>query len=870
MSSPTPRKPNKTFVGRMTDPLKELVRFFTVGRADQVTNVDSFGHEGNTPGALTPGGGGDGSTGDQPNVGTGDVFPLVNTHPDLADMPDTGGTNADHDVRYLNLSGLNGLQSFIDFTQGAAPAHTEARLFYDNIEKALAFYINESAVTLQIGYEQWVRALNNSGVTVGDGKISRIDGASGGLPTVSMAKADSALTTDQLIGVATHDIANAAIGIVTTFGAVRGIDTSSCSDGEELYLSATSAGQFTPIQPVFPNFSIRIGICQVSDASDGIIHVNIIGRNEDILENGWNGGFVEKLDFTVTESGGVVTGNLERDGGGDLTMNFSDGKFVILDCTPPDTITLTVGSAGVLQQNFVYIPISTKVLTLSLTNWPSEEHIKVSDVQLRSAALTASEGAMVNHNLNDGIAEVDGLGHMMAVGERIRKEPARYQRPGIDFTLTIATGPTPDDLTIDTTAGTVYQLHLHTFPALDMASGDVIHIVNDPVDPYDSILNLNSLTTDALGNSLTNKSFSFVLWGVQNRDGEPAQLMLNLPTGSYQRSKPADALSDALNFAVYDIPEEFEGTGFLIARFILTLDAPGNSWTEFAAQNLRGFTPNTSAGGGGGGTGVTEWLQLSDTPNSFSGEALSIPQVNAGETALEFIGKPILADGTRPFELGSDADGDVWVRSSGIFARLPIGATGEMLTVNTAAIPKIEWTVPFTSPLTTDGDIMLYNSGDQRLGIGTTGHVLTANNASTPKMDWVSPTYTMEFDPFDSKATVTTLVLGTDTLKGKTVPTEMGGMDLVSVTASLYVKGGAGFTPTLIQVRRSRAGTDADMLTAGGRVSIAAGTYSASSTTVSGNDDIAAGDMIFVEVDQISDGIPTEIGLSVTLEFRIP
>lgn len=185
----------------------------------------------------------------------------------------------------------------------------------------------------------------------------------------------------------------------------------------------------------------------------------------------------------------------------------------------------------------------------------------------------------------------------------------------------------------------------------------------------------------------------------------------------------------------------------------------------------------------------------------------------------------ILADGTRPFAIGSDTDGDMWIRQGSTIARVTIG---------------------------------------------TTGHVLRANTSGAPQAEWVSPTYTMEFDPFDSKATVTTLVLGTDALKGQTVPTEMNGMDLVSATASVYVKSGPGFNSTLIQVRRSRAGTDADMLTVGGRIAIAPQGYTASSTTVSGNDDIVTGDMIFVEVDQISDGIPTEIGLSVTLEFRIP
>lgn len=534
-------------------------------------------------------------------------------------------------------SGLSNPVDYIKWAEAPAGVPVDVSVMSWNAEDGtIDVQSGIPGVTFQLSQETVVPVINQSGSTIPDGSVVYIDGASSGRPEAFLADASSIDTTKGVLGIATSDILNTEEGFVTIVGKVRGIDTSGCAAGDMLYLDAGTPGAFTPDQPIYPNFIIVVAQCLTSDASDGEITIGVIGRPEDILENGWNGNFLEPINFTITEAAGVITGNLERNGGGELTMNFAEG-FEILDTDPAVTITLTAGAAGVLQSNFLYVPLSTKVLTLSLTEWPSEEHIKVSKVQLRTAALTSSEGAMVNRNINNGVAEANQIGHIMAIGERIRKEPARYQSPGIDYNLVIDTVPTPDDLTINTTEGMVYQLHLQEFPAFDTAVSDVIHIVNDPTNPYDSISNLNTLLTDALSGALTNRSFSFVLWGVQNRAGEPSQLMLNLPTGSYQKNNPASAVSDAFNFSVYDIPEEFEGVGFLIARFTLTLDAPGNSWTLFGSpQDLRGFTPNTSAGGGGGGTGVTQWTQLSDTPLSFASEAGSLPVVNAGETALEF------------------------------------------------------------------------------------------------------------------------------------------------------------------------------------------------------------------------------------------
>lgn len=587
----------------------------------------------------------------------------------------------------------------------STPDHLEGRLFYDSDEKVFAAYIDEPDVTLQIGLEQWLRAKNDSGSGTTDGKIFKINGASGNDPTVEFAQANAASSADSLIGVGTHDISTGVIGIITTFGKVRGIDTSSCAPDDKLWLSATTPGGFTNVQPEYPNYPIMIGTCLTSHASDGIIFVNIIGQVEDILQNGFNGGILETVNFTVTSDGATITGNLERAGGGDLTMNFSSG-FFLLDTTPAATIVLTAGTATAPQQNYIYIPESTKVLTVSTSDWPTGQHIKIADVAVLNAATTETDGALGNRNWNDHVAGLDGQGHIQHIAERLRQEHAQY-KSGVGITVTIDGTPSPDNVTVATTAGVVYQLHRQNFPLFDMAQyaidavstgsktftisddgdlsatfpvgkimsvhdstgndgsytintinfsspdfvitvdeiipsavadgtiGDDIHVVNNLATPYTTVLDLSSQTLDSAGASLSNKHFSFVIWGVQNRSGTISHLFCNLPSGSYSSS--SNAINDLSNYSNFTIPSWAKGLGFLIARLTFNLSASGGgTWTLNDTEDLRGKIPNATVGAGGGGAGVTDWSQLSDTPNSYSGQAGLVPTVNVGETALEF------------------------------------------------------------------------------------------------------------------------------------------------------------------------------------------------------------------------------------------
>ncbi len=328
--------------------------------------------------------------------------------------------------------------------------------------------------------------------------------------------------------------------------------------------------------------------------------------NQDTNLHTWQGSFLEEIDFTVSEAGGTVTGSLEKEGTGDLTQFWSD-EYDTLDCTaPPCTVDLTafVGTDTDPAEVFVYILQSDKTtLVASNSDWPSAslEHIRVSHLILQSAATTGTEGALGNRNWNDfAFGITNPRGGTMQTNERIRAQHAQWNS-GVVLT---PTGSGTATITLATSSGTVYQLNLQSFPALDMAGADNIHIANQVANAgtaYETSVNLVTDVTHyddgangtAIGNS---KFFNLVVWGVQNRTSTTSHLLCNIPTGQY--SKSSDATVDAEKFSVFTIPDAFKGTGFLIAELTYQLTGGGSTWTLEKNRDLLGQFPSLVPGGG--------------------------------------------------------------------------------------------------------------------------------------------------------------------------------------------------------------------------------------------------------------------------------
>ncbi|HSG63341.1 MAG TPA: hypothetical protein VLA24_18090 [Pseudomonadales bacterium] len=154
---------------------------------------------------------------------------------------------------------------YIDLTPIDHPAHAEGRLFYDDEHKALNIYNDEADIALEIGQEMYVRVYNNSGATIENGKPVYFTGSANDLPTIALANATSA-DAYNLQGLATHDIENNSYGYITSYGTVRGFDTSGLTAGQPFFLG-TTAGALQSTAAAYPNYPMYIGWVLTSSVS---------------------------------------------------------------------------------------------------------------------------------------------------------------------------------------------------------------------------------------------------------------------------------------------------------------------------------------------------------------------------------------------------------------------------------------------------------------------------------------------------------------------------------------------------------------------------------------------------------------------------
>jgi hypothetical protein len=169
------------------------------------------------------------------------------------------------------VSGINGIQ----FNTDAGPHDdVEGWADWNSIDKTLDIH-NGSGVTIQVGQEQHVRVLNATGSVISNGKAVFLSGAVDGRVTISLASNKTADNARKTIGITTQEIGIGAEGIVTTFGVVRGTDTSAYSLGDVLYVGSTSGG-LTATVPVGSQWIIVVGVVSKVGVLDGQIFVRAV------------------------------------------------------------------------------------------------------------------------------------------------------------------------------------------------------------------------------------------------------------------------------------------------------------------------------------------------------------------------------------------------------------------------------------------------------------------------------------------------------------------------------------------------------------------------------------------------------------------
>jgi hypothetical protein len=255
-------------------------------------------------------------------------------------------------------------------------------------------------VNLQIGQELNQYVLNRSGSTMLNGQIVRITGAQGQRPVVALAQADTKAHCIGTIGMLTENINNNQQGFVTTYGIVHDVNTGSFADGDTLYLSASTPGGYTNVQPTSPNQVVIIGYVIRAHATVGQILIDITGASDlsDLSDVqittpttgqvlAYNGGYwvntattaaLSMPSLTLTSSGDALTLSNKGAIRGDFTTSLVTGTRSYFQTTtansrtavsaiPNGTTTATTGfssynSSAPANSAFSFIGIDTTTM----------------------------------------------------------------------------------------------------------------------------------------------------------------------------------------------------------------------------------------------------------------------------------------------------------------------------------------------------------------------------------------------------------------------------------------------------------------------------------------------------------------------------
>jgi hypothetical protein len=168
------------------------------------------------------------------------------------------------------------------FVRSPEVAATDGQILSWDADTLRPLWIANDARTL------FLNGTNKTGTTIAKGKAVYISGATGNHPEITLAQADTELSSSRTIGITAEAIADNGTGKVIVAGALENVDTSAFVAGDVLYLSASSAGGFQTTLPTQPNHGVLMGYVVRSNASTGVIEVRVdnyqeLGEQSDVL-----------------------------------------------------------------------------------------------------------------------------------------------------------------------------------------------------------------------------------------------------------------------------------------------------------------------------------------------------------------------------------------------------------------------------------------------------------------------------------------------------------------------------------------------------------------------------------------------------------
>lgn len=187
-------------------------------------------------------------------------------------------------------SGVGGSLSIQNFFPDvdSFPATGKAQvLYFDTSVTPYGAYIWDGLQYQQVGgtttaYTVAVQGKNTTGATIAKGTPVMATGTLGasGIITVAPMDGTDPSSYKYLIGVAAADIAPEATGDVVDIGKVRGFDASAWVEGDVLWISPTTIGAFTNVEPTAGQLKMPVGFVVTNHHTNGEIMVRVTPLDE--------------------------------------------------------------------------------------------------------------------------------------------------------------------------------------------------------------------------------------------------------------------------------------------------------------------------------------------------------------------------------------------------------------------------------------------------------------------------------------------------------------------------------------------------------------------------------------------------------------
>jgi hypothetical protein len=262
---------------------------------------------------------------------------------------------------------------YIDLRQNAPYTDSIGRLAWNNTDQTANLGMDYGVVQ-QIGQETYARVTNTTGVTIPNGTVVGFAGATADAISVAPYLADGAQPTLYVLGVMTHDLPDSGErGYCTTWGFVRGLDTSGFSVGDILYASPFVAGALVNFKPTAPDNVIPVAACIASDALDGVVFVR-----PTVTQMQYYGVFAKTVDTTPATSNTAypITFDLTRITNG-IVIGGTTSQLIVPESGLYQFVaTLQFISSSAADKNIwvwyrangTDIPSSARIVTVSTNN----------------------------------------------------------------------------------------------------------------------------------------------------------------------------------------------------------------------------------------------------------------------------------------------------------------------------------------------------------------------------------------------------------------------------------------------------------------------------------------------------------------------